>query len=148
MHPTYGTPHRITLIAGLAIATIAGLVDLTTLAHLVNIGTLFAFVLVSIAVVILRRTRPDLPRAFRVPIVPVVAGLAVVMCVYLMLNLTGDTWIRFLVWMAIGIVVYFAYGRRHSRLGLDYPPEGDSLEGQPSGGSGAGGSAGGQDSGK
>ena len=118
VHPTYGTPHRITLIAGLAIATIAGLVDLTTLAHLVNIGTLFAFVLVSIAVVILRRTRPDLPRAFRVPIVPVVAGLAVVMCVYLMLNLTGDTWIRFLVWMAIGIVVYFAYGRRHSRLGL------------------------------
>ena len=119
VHPTYGTPHRITLIAGLAIATIAGLVDLTTLAHLVNIGTLFAFVLVSIAVVILRRTRPDLPRAFRVPIVPAVAGLAVVMCVYLMLNLTGDTWIRFLVWMAIGIVVYFVYGRRHSRLGLE-----------------------------
>ena len=148
VHPTYGTPHRITLIAGLAIATIAGLVDLTTLAHLVNIGTLFAFVLVSIAVVILRRTRPDLPRAFRVPIVPVVAGLAVVMCVYLMLNLTGDTWIRFLVWMAIGIVVYFAYGRQHSRLGRELPPREGSLEGEASGGSGSGGSAGGQDPGK
>jgi APA family basic amino acid/polyamine antiporter len=147
VHPTYGTPHRITLIAGLAIAAIAGLVDLETLAHLVNIGTLFAFVLVSIAVVVLRRTRPDLPRAFRVPIVPVVAGLAVVMCVYLMLNLTGDTWIRFLVWMALGIVVYFVYGRRHSRLGQDEPPRG-SLEGQPSGGSGAGGPAGGEHSGE
>jgi len=102
-------------------------------------------VLVSIAVVILRRTRPDLPRAFRVPLVPVVAGLAVVMCVYLMLNLTGDTWIRFLVWMAIGIVVYFAYGRRHSRLGLGKAPS-ESLEGQPSGGSGAGSPSGGHDS--
>jgi basic amino acid/polyamine antiporter, APA family len=148
VHPKYGTPHRITLIAGLAIATIAGLVDLTTLAHLVNIGTLFAFVLVSIAVVILRRTRPDLPRAFRVPLVPVVAGLAVVMCVYLMLNLTGDTWIRFLVWMALGVVVYFAYGRRHSRLGRELPPREGSLEGQPGGGSGAGGSAGGQNPGE
>jgi APA family basic amino acid/polyamine antiporter len=140
VHPRYGTPHRITAIAGVAIAAISGLVDLQTLAHLVNIGTLFAFVLVSIAVVVLRRTRPDLPRAFRVPLVSVVAGLAVVMCVYLMLHLTGDTWIRFLVWMAIGVVVYFVYGRRHSRLGRGEAPRG-SLEGQPSGGGSAGGPA-------
>lgn len=117
VHPTYGTPHRITLIAGVAIAVIAGFVDLQTLANLVNIGTLFAFILVSIAVVVLRRTRPDLPRAFRTPIVPVVAGLSVVLCVYLMLNLTGETWERFLIWMALGFVVYFIYGRSHSRLG-------------------------------
>jgi APA family basic amino acid/polyamine antiporter len=113
----HGTPHRITLIAGAAIAALAGFVDLKTLANLVNIGTLFAFVLVSIAVVVLRRTRPDLPRAFRTPVVPLVAGLSVLMCLYLMLNLTGETWERFLIWMALGLVVYFAYGRGHSRLG-------------------------------
>ncbi|WP_340539225.1 amino acid permease [Nocardioides sp. GXZ039] len=119
VHPKYGTPYRITLITGVAIALLAGFVDLETLAHLVNIGTLFAFVLVSVAVVILRRTRPDLPRAFRTPAAPVVATLAVLMCVYLMLNLTGETWLRFLIWMALGVLVYFAYGRRHSRLGRE-----------------------------
>ncbi|MDF1606299.1 amino acid permease [Nocardioides sp. YIM 152315] len=117
VHPTYGTPYRITAITGVVVAAIAGFVDLTTLANLVNIGTLFAFILVSIAVVVLRRTRPDLPRAFRTPAVPVVATLSVLMCFYLMLNLTGETWERFLIWMVIGLVVYFAYGRRHSRLG-------------------------------
>ena len=117
VHPTFGTPYRITLITGVVVAAIAGFVDLSTLADLVNIGTLFAFILVSIGVVVLRRTRPDLERAFRVPFAPVVATLATLMCLYLMLNLKGDTWVRFLVWMAIGFVVYFAYGRGHSRLG-------------------------------
>ncbi|MFC7496278.1 MULTISPECIES: amino acid permease [unclassified Nocardioides] len=117
VHPTYGTPYRITAITGVVVAAIAGFVDLSTLANLVNIGTLFAFILVSIAVVVLRRTRPDLPRAFRTPAVYVVATLSVLMCLYLMLNLTGETWERFLIWMALGFVVYFAYGRRHSRLG-------------------------------
>ncbi|GAB3994981.1 amino acid permease [Nocardioides marmoraquaticus] len=117
VHPTYGTPHRITLIAGVAIALLAGFVDLATLANLVNIGTLFAFTLVSIGVLVLRRTRPDLPRAFRTPAAPIVATLSVVLCVYLMLNLTGETWERFLIWMALGVVVYVTYSRRHSRLG-------------------------------
>jgi APA family basic amino acid/polyamine antiporter len=116
-NPTFGTPYRITLITGVVVAVIAGFVDLTTLADLVNIGTLFAFILVSIGVVVLRYTRPDLERAFRVRAVWVVASLATLMCLYLMLNLKGETWIRFVVWMAIGFVVYFAYGRRHSRLG-------------------------------
>jgi APA family basic amino acid/polyamine antiporter len=84
---------------------------------MVNIGTLFAFVLVSIGVVILRRTRPDLPRSFRTPLVPLVPILSVLACVWLMLNLTVETWLRFLVWMAIGFVVYFAYGRSHSKVG-------------------------------
>jgi basic amino acid/polyamine antiporter, APA family len=119
VHPTWGTPYRITMITGVVVAVIAGFVDLSTLANLVNIGTLFAFILVSIAVVVLRRTRPDLPRAFRTPAVKVVATLAVLMCVYLMLNLTGETWERFVIWMAIGFVVYFAYGRKHSRLGRE-----------------------------
>jgi basic amino acid/polyamine antiporter, APA family len=118
VHPRFGTPYIFTVITGVAVAAIAGFVPLTTLAELVNIGTLFAFILVSVGVVILRRTRPDLPRVFRVPAAPVVATLAVLLCLYLMFNLTGGTWLRFLIWMAIGLIVYFAYGRRHSRLGL------------------------------
>ena len=94
----------------LVVAVLAGFLDLETLSNLVNIGTLFAFILVSIGVVVLRRNRPDLPRAFRTPAVPVVATLSVLMCGYLMLNLTGETWERFAIWMAIGFVVYFAYG--------------------------------------
>ncbi len=94
----------------------AGLIPLGTLAELVNIGTLFAFVLVSVGVVVLRRTRPDLPRSFTVPLMPVLPIVAALASLYLMLNLPTDTWIRFAVWMGLGVVVYFAYGRRHSRL--------------------------------
>jgi APA family basic amino acid/polyamine antiporter len=117
VHPRFRTPYRITAITGVAVAIIAGLVDLSTLAELVNIGTLFAFILVSIGVVLLRRSRPDLERHFRVPAAPLVATLSVLMCLYLMLNLPGETWVRFLVWMALGFVVYAVYGHRHSRLG-------------------------------
>jgi APA family basic amino acid/polyamine antiporter len=118
VHPKFGTPYVFTALTGVAVAIIGGLVDLETLVHLVSIGTLFAFVLVSLGVVILRRRRPDLQRSFRTPAVYVVATASVLLCFYLMLNLTGGTWVRFLVWMAIGLVVYFAYGRSHSRLGL------------------------------
>jgi APA family basic amino acid/polyamine antiporter len=83
---------------------------------MVNIGTLFAFVLVSIGVIVLRRTRPDLPRAFRTPAVPLIPILAVIACVFLMLNLGTLSWWRFLVWMVLGFAVYFLYGYRHSRL--------------------------------
>ena len=117
VHPKFGTPYIFTVITGLAVAVIGGLVDLTILVNLVSIGTLFAFMLVSIGVVVLRRTRPDLPRSFRAPAVTLVATLSVLLCLWLMLNLTGGTWVRFLIWMVIGLVVYFAYGRRHSRLG-------------------------------
>jgi APA family basic amino acid/polyamine antiporter len=77
---------------------------------------LFAFVLVSIGVLVLRRTRPDLPRAFRVPLVPFLPIVSALACLYLMLNLPADTWIRFVVWMAIGFGLYFVYGRGHSRF--------------------------------
>jgi len=117
VHPKFGTPHVITMITGVSVAIIAGLVDLETLADLVNIGTLFAFILVSVGVVLLRRSRPDLPRAFRVPAAPVVATLAVLFCLYLMLNLLGETWVRFGIWMLLGFVVYFLYGKSHSRVG-------------------------------
>ncbi|WP_280208275.1 amino acid permease [Nocardia cyriacigeorgica] len=112
-----GTPVRITVIVGAVCAVLAGFIEFGTLEEMVNIGTLFAFVLVSIGVLVLRKTRPDLPRGFRVPFVPVLPILAVLACLWLMLNLSVETWLRFIVWMALGLVVYFAYGKRHSVLG-------------------------------
>ncbi|MEV0105568.1 amino acid permease [Nocardia sp. NPDC050799] len=112
-----GTPVRITLIVGVVCAILAGFVKFGTLEEMVNIGTLFAFLLVSIGVVVLRRTRPDLPRGFKVPLVPFVPILAVLSCLWLMVNLSVETWLRFVVWMLLGLVMYFAYGRRHSLVG-------------------------------
>ncbi|MEO5710929.1 MAG: amino acid permease [Nocardioidaceae bacterium] len=117
--PRFGTPVRTSILTGVAVALISTFVPLTELAELVNIGTLFAFVLVAIGVLVLRKKRPDLERAFRCPGVPVVPILAVLASVYLMLNLPAATWIRFLVWMVIGLAVYFAYGARKSRLATD-----------------------------
>ncbi|MEU1228355.1 amino acid permease [Streptomyces sp. NPDC005828] len=116
-HPKFRTPYRPTILLGVIIAIVAGFTSINELATLVNIGTLFAFVMVAIGVIILRRTRPDLHRAFRTPWVPVLPILSVAASVWLMLNLPGETWFRFAVWMVIGLVVYFLYGRGHSRLG-------------------------------
>ncbi|WP_219417627.1 amino acid permease [Pseudonocardia nigra] len=111
-----GTPVRATVIIGAVVAVAATFFPAGALEEMVNIGTLFAFVLVSIGVVILRRTRPDLPRAFRTPLVPLVPVLAVLACVWLMINLSVETWLRFVIWMLLGLVVYMLYGRTHSRL--------------------------------
>src|SRR5215217_7284893 len=115
-HPRFRTPYRITIITGVVVALMAGFIDLQRLAELTNIGTLFAFVLVSISVVVLRRTHPDLRRAFRTPLVPVVPILAVLICLYLMISLPLTTWGRFVAWMVVGVVIYFAYSMRKSRL--------------------------------
>ncbi len=112
----YGTPVRTSITTGVVVALIATFVPLTELAELVNIGTLFAFILVAIGVVVLRRKRPELERAFRCPGVPAVPILAVLASFYLMLNLPALTWVRFFIWMVIGLVVYFGYGARNSRL--------------------------------
>ncbi|WP_116103044.1 amino acid permease [Amycolatopsis thermalba] len=111
------TPARATVLVGLLVAVAATFFPANKLEEMVNVGTLFAFVLVSAGVLVLRRTRPDLPRAFRVPWVPVVPILAILACLWLMLNLTVLTWLRFLAWMALGVVIYFVYSRRHSLLG-------------------------------
>ncbi|WP_455352017.1 amino acid permease [Streptomyces sp. SYSU K217416] len=116
-HPTLRTPYRATILLGVIIAILAGFTTLEELAELVNIGTLFAFVVVAIGVIILRRTRPDLPRAFRTPLVPLLPIVSVAASLWLMLNLPAETWRRFAIWMALGVVVYFVYGRRNSRLG-------------------------------
>jgi APA family basic amino acid/polyamine antiporter len=116
VHPRFGTPFFATWVVGIVFGIIAAFVPLGVLAELVNIGTLAAFSLVSIAVIVLRRRRPELKRAFRCPGVPVVPALAVVFCVALMCFLSAVTWIAFLIWLALGLLVYFGYARRRSVL--------------------------------
>ena len=128
VHRTFRTPHRITIITGVVAGLLAFFLPLVTLGELVNIGTLAAFVLVSIGVIVLRRTRPDLPRAFKVPGYPVVPILAALSCLFLMGFLTTGTWLRFFVWMAIGLVIYFGYSRSHSRLANEDSSAGTSQE--------------------
>ncbi|WP_214722156.1 amino acid permease [Exiguobacterium sp. s192] len=110
------TPVKATWILGTTAGLIAGFVPLGTLAELINIGTLAAFSLISIAVIILRKTRPDLKRAFKVPLVPFLPILSVLACIMLMLNLQPFTWIAFFIWTGIGLAVYFLYGRTRSKL--------------------------------
>ncbi|OHU22259.1 amino acid permease [Mycobacteroides franklinii] len=114
---SHGTPIRITLIVGFLVAIAASLTPIEGLEEIVNVGTLFAFVLVSAGVVVLRRSRPDLPRSFRTPGVPWLPVVAIVACGWLMLNLAVRTWMFALGWMAVGVIVYFVYSRRHSVLG-------------------------------
>jgi basic amino acid/polyamine antiporter, APA family len=115
-NPKTGTPIKLTLIIGAVIALIASLTPIGKLEEMVNIGTLTAFMLVSLAVPILRKRRPDLKRSFKVPGNPVVPWLSALACFYLILNLSVETWIRFVVWMALGFIIYFAYSRHHSTL--------------------------------
>ena len=112
-----GTPVRIMVLVAVLIALAASVFPMSRLEEMVNVGTLFAFVLVSAGVIVLRRTRPDLERGFSAPFVPVLPMVSIAACVWLMLNLTALTWVRFVVWMALGVVVYALYGRRHSVLG-------------------------------
>ena len=95
---------------------IAGLFPIALLGELVSIGTLLAFVIVSAGIIVLRRTNPDIPRPFRTPLVPIVPILAILICGYMMYSLPGDTWIRLIVWLVIGLLIYFLYGKSHSRI--------------------------------
>ena len=122
VHPKYRTPHVTTILTGVFVAVFAGFANIDEIVQLTNIGTLFAFVLVAVGIIILRRTDPDRPRPFRTPFVPVVPALAALACIYLMVPLPWETWVRFIVWLAIGMVIYLAYGMRRSVLGRSLPP--------------------------
>ncbi|MGH8092176.1 MAG: amino acid permease [Chthoniobacterales bacterium] len=130
IHPRFRTPHITTIWTGVFVGGIAMLTDIGSLADLTNIGTLFAFVLVCCGVIVLRRKDPSRPRPFRVPFVPIFPLLGVLLCFALMLSLPIETWIRFFVWLIIGLAIYFLYSVRHSRLrhGID---TGDTEEGLP-----------------
>jgi APA family basic amino acid/polyamine antiporter len=116
VNPTTQTPVKLILRAGIVIALIAGLSPIGKVAELVNLGTLGAFFLVCLSVIILRRTRPNLPRPFRTPLVPLVPILGMAFCGWLMVSLPRLTWLAFAVWMAAGLTIYFVYSRRHSQL--------------------------------
>ncbi|MEP6511429.1 MAG: amino acid permease [Dokdonella sp.] len=116
VHPRFGTPARPTLIIGGVTALVAGLLPISEVAELVNIGTLAAFIIICSAVMVLRARRPELPRSFRTPAVWFVAPLGIVFSLALIWGLPWVTWARFAIWMALGLIVYFSYGIRHSRL--------------------------------
>ncbi|GAX88536.1 amino acid permease [Effusibacillus lacus] len=116
VHPRFQTPYRSTWLIGVIASALGGFFPLNKLAELVNIGTLAAFTLISIGVIVLRYSRPDLPRSFKVPFVPAIPLLAAGFCIFLMSQLPADTWTLFGVWLLIGLAVYFTYSRRHSTL--------------------------------
>jgi APA family basic amino acid/polyamine antiporter len=116
IHPRFRTPHVSTIVTGVGVALAAGFTGIGTLGNLVSIGTLLAFVLVSLGIIVLRATRPDLPRPFRVPMSPLVPALSAVVSLALMASLPWATWQRLILWMAVGILFYFGYGYRKSKL--------------------------------
>jgi APA family basic amino acid/polyamine antiporter len=116
IHPRFHTPYKSNIILGIFIALFAGLVPIRVVGEMTSIGTLLAFVMVCIGVLILRKRMPDAPRAFRTPWVPVVPILGIISCGVMMAALPGDTWLRLIIWLAIGLAIYFGYSRKHSNV--------------------------------
>jgi len=117
VHPKFQTPYVTTIATGIVAGVVAGIFPIGLLGELVSIGTLLAFVIVCFGVIVLRRRSPDLPRPFKTPMVPLVPILGIAICGYMMYALPADTWIRLVVWMAIGLAIYFGYSRSHSKVG-------------------------------
>src|SRR4030095_9203786 len=116
VHERFRTPWKSTLVTGFFLGSLAAFLRISVLLMLVNMGTLFAFVIVCAAVLIMRRRHPEVERPFRVPFVPLVPILGIASCLLLMFSLPSENWLRLFVWLAIGLVIYFSYGRRHSTL--------------------------------
>jgi APA family basic amino acid/polyamine antiporter len=123
VHPRFRTPYIGTIITGTFVATFAAFANIAEVVDLTNIGTLFAFVLVSAGVIVLRRIEPNRVRPFRAPFVPFTPIISIVACLYLMLQLPTLTWIRFGIWLALGLLIYMLYGIRHSRVGGRLPQD-------------------------
>src|ERR1700685_568833 len=117
IHERFRTPWKSTILTGVFVATMGAFLPLRILAELVNIGTLLAFVIVCAAVLIMRRTHPEVPRPFRVPFSPITPILGILACLLLMFSLEAANWLRLFVWLAVGLVIYFNYGRQYRRLG-------------------------------
>lgn len=116
VHPKFQTPWRSNLFFMVFVSLFSGFLPISNLGHMTSIGTLLAFVIVCIGIIVMRRTHPDLPRPYRTPLVPLVPILGVIVCMAMMLGLPGDTWIRLFIWLAIGFAIYFGYSRKHSLL--------------------------------
>jgi APA family basic amino acid/polyamine antiporter len=116
VHPRFKTPTRAIIITGTIMALISGFAPIAGVAEVVNIGTLAAFALVCVGAIVLRYTKPDMPRPFKTPFSPWIPLLGIIFCVYLMFQLLAFTWIVFLIWTLIGLVIYFGYGRLHSLI--------------------------------
>jgi APA family basic amino acid/polyamine antiporter len=116
VHPRFRTPWKSTLATGVFVGLLAAFLPIGILLNLVNMGTLLAFVLVCAAVLVMRRTHPEVPRPFRAPLVPLVPLIGIVLCLMLMFSLPSENWLRLIIWLAIGLVIYTTYGRRNSHL--------------------------------
>jgi APA family basic amino acid/polyamine antiporter len=116
IHPRFGTPYKITAVVGGFVSILAAFVPIGIIAEMANIGTLTAFMLSAVGVIVLRRKQPDLERPFRIPWMPILPALSILFSIYLMFNLPGITWVRFLVWIIVGLIIYFAYSYRNSQL--------------------------------
>jgi APA family basic amino acid/polyamine antiporter len=121
IHPTFRTPWKSTILTGICVGTMGSLLPLRILAELVNIGTLLAFVIVCGAVLVMRKTDPDAERPFRVPLSPITPILGIAICLLLMFSLPGENWLRLVVWLAVGLAIYFGYGKKHSLLAHPEP---------------------------
>jgi APA family basic amino acid/polyamine antiporter len=116
VHPKFRTPWRCNLIFMVFVSLFSGFLPISRLGHMTSIGTLLAFVIVCIGIIVMRRARPDLPRPYRTPLVPLVPILGILVCFAMMASLDSDTWVRLFVWLAIGLAIYFGYSRHHSLL--------------------------------
>jgi APA family basic amino acid/polyamine antiporter len=121
VHPKFQTPWRSNLFFMVFVSLFAGFLPISNLGHMTSIGTLLAFVIVCIGIIVMRRTHPDLPRPYRTPFVPLVPILGVIVCMAMMLGLPGETWVRLFIWLALGFVIYFGYSRKHSLLNRPDP---------------------------
>jgi APA family basic amino acid/polyamine antiporter len=124
----HGTPQRVTWIAGAGAAILAGILPIKAVADLTNIGILAAFVVVCISVIVFRYKKPDAPRTFRLPLMPLVPAFGVFASGFLMLQLHWETWLRFGVWLVVGLIIYFTYGRKNSLMNPDSPRHEEIVE--------------------